>query len=360
LIRHYELQGNGKDLDAMCLWLIDHRPEGKLWPGNIDPRMDRPGYDKGKALWLALTKRPGASPEVYQRAAFFLKGDDLPLAESILRTGQKAYPDDKRWPSSLGRLYARVLIESNETLAQKARAELEVSTDAAVLAHTAWNLLIFGRQAKPGGKTEATSALAHRYVNLALSIQPDSDQAKRVKARLLELDRLGRVHRLQNLPAADLSALGDSDRMMLLLSRMRSAWVQAKLDESAAQARELLDFAARHSTDPLYGTAFFEAHITLGKWALRHGDSRTAVRDLMAAADSPGSDTIRSGEFEMNLPRALIDRGERRAVAEFYERMATKTTRAKQFQDWAAAIRQGINPDLIPTFSTAGCTNDPC
>jgi hypothetical protein len=62
----------------------------------------------------------------------------------------------------------------------------------------------------------------------------------------------------------------------------------------------------------------------------------------------------------MNLPRALIDYGERSAVAQFYEQMAPKTVRTKQYQDWAADIRRGINPDLIPTFSYSGCTNDPC
>jgi hypothetical protein len=62
----------------------------------------------------------------------------------------------------------------------------------------------------------------------------------------------------------------------------------------------------------------------------------------------------------MNLPRALVDYGERNAVAEFLERMAPKTGRSKQFQDWASEIRKGINPDLIPTSSYPGCSQDPC
>jgi hypothetical protein len=55
-----------------------------------------------------------------------------------------------------------------------------------------------------------------------------------------------------------------------------------------------------------------------------------------------------------------VDWGERRAVIDFFQRMAPKTARAEQFQEWAAQLSKGINPDLIPTFSAPGCTNDPC
>lgn len=74
------------------------------------------------------------------------------------------------------------------------------------------------------------------------------------------------------------------------------------------------------------------------KYALRRDNRKAAARDLLTAAATPRSERIRRGEFEMNLPRALADWGERRAVAEFFERMAPKTVRAKQFQDWATQI----------------------
>jgi hypothetical protein len=140
---------------------------------------------------------------------------------------------------------------------------------------------------------------------------------------------------------------------------MRSAWIR-KPDDAATKARELLDLAARNENDTLYGDAMFEANLILGKIALRRGDRKAAARDLLAAAGTPGSARIRRGQFEMNLPRALVDWGERRAVAEFFERMAPKTVRSSQFQDWAAEIRKGVNPDLIPAFSFLGCSQDPC
>ena len=148
--------------------------------------------------------------------------------------------------------------------------------------------------------------------------------------------------------------------MLLLLYQIREPWTTPKSVDALAKARQLLTLAARHQDSPLYGDAQYEANIALGKLALRRGDRRAAVRNLMAAAATPGSDRIRYSEFEMNLPRALIDRGERRAVAEFFERMAPKTFNSKRFQDWAAQIRAGINPETIPTFSYPGCEHDPC
>ena len=79
----------------------------------------------------------------------------------------------------------------------------------------------------------------------------------------------------------------------------------------------------------------------------------------LAAAETPGSETLRQGGYiDMNLQRVLVDWGERDAVAQFLERMVPKAGRSQDFQDWAAQIRKGINPDLRPTKS--GCGKQPC
>ena len=39
LVRHYQDRVNVQGLDALRLYLIEHQPGGKLWPGNIDPRI---------------------------------------------------------------------------------------------------------------------------------------------------------------------------------------------------------------------------------------------------------------------------------------------------------------------------------
>ena len=96
LVRHYEHAVNPNDLHTLRLWLIEFHPAGKSWPGNINPRLDRSSYERGKALWLVHLAKPDAAPELYQRAADFLEGGDKPLAETVLERGAKAHPSDPR------------------------------------------------------------------------------------------------------------------------------------------------------------------------------------------------------------------------------------------------------------------------
>jgi len=378
LVRHYEYKVDIKNLDTLRLWYIERQPGGKVWPGNINPRLDRAGYDRGKALWLARLKWPGAAAEIYQRAADFLEGGDKPLAEAVLKAGQKAYPNDRLWASLFGRHYAQALLGSAEPVtefnvfrlvsaqeerspyAQSVRARLAESSDTRVLAATAESLLAWGTHL---GRREDTRRdaiqLARTYLDRALSIEPDSEFARGIKSHLTEIEMSRRGELLAKMGPAELATINDSDRMLRTLNLMRHAWIR-KPDDAAAKARELLDLAARNRNDALYGDAVFEANVILGKIALRRGDKKAAARNLLIAAGTPGSERLRRGQFEMNLPRALVDWGERHVVAEFFERMAPKTVRSKQFQDWAAEIRKGVNPDLIPTFSFEGCSQDPC
>ncbi len=380
LVRHYEYKANVTELDALRLWYIEHQPDGKVWPGNINPRLDRAGYNRGKALWLAHVKRSGAAAEVYQRAADFLEGGDKPLAEEVLRAGQKAYPDDPRWASAFGRHYGQALLGSDEPVtefnvfrvataqeaqsryAQEVRTRLAESGDVRVLAQTAQYLLAWGNRFGPRGRDAGVDSLqlARTYVDRALSIEPNSELARTMKLRIAEFETGRRGQQLARMSPAELATISDSDRMLLTLRVMRETSRRQTPEDALAKARELLALAVRNQNDALYGDAVFEANVVLGKVALRRRDKKAAVRYLLAAAETPGSERVRLGEFEMNLPRALVDWGERDAVAQFLERMAPKTARSKQFQDWASEIRKGINPDLIPTLSVPGCSQDPC
>jgi hypothetical protein len=141
---------------------------------------------------------------------------------------------------------------------------------------------------------------------------------------------------------------------------MRDSSMRQNFAEAETKARELLDLLASNQSDRFYADALYDAKIVLGKAALHRGDRKASVGYLKAAGETPGSDWFLRHVVEMNLPRALVDWGERRAVAEFLRRMAPKTNRAKQFEEWAAEIEKGVNPDLYPTFSSPNCTRDPC
>lgn len=380
LVRYYEFRADIQDLDGLKLWYIEHQPAGGLWGGNIDPHIDAAGYAKGKVLWLANLKQPGASAEVYQRAADFLEGGDKPLAESVLQAGRKAYPEDQRWATAFGRHYAQVLLGSAEPVteynvvrkissqeaqsvyAQAVRAHLAESRDPRILAETAQWLLAWGR---PYGLAEGDSGsaalqLARIYVDRALALDPQLGLAHSIQMRLTQVQNSAKLQQLRKMPPAELAAAPAGERMMLALFQMREAAIRQNFGDAESKARQLLELAAQDRNDELYGDAVFEANIVLGKAALHHGDRKTAAHDLLIAAETPGSDRIRRGDFEMNLPRALVDWGERRTVIEFFQRMAPKTGRMKQFQEWAAELSRGMNPDLLPTFSAPGCSNDPC
>jgi hypothetical protein len=372
LLRHYEFKQDVKNLDALYLWVIEHHPGGKVWPGYINPKYDRDGYERGKALWLANLSRPGATAEMYQSAAFFLEGDDWPLAESVLQDGRKAHPEIPRgWTPFFARHFARALLGPGETLvqggvfhkvggteaqseyAQRVRAKLAESTDGELLARTASNLAIWGRGA-PG-----PTRLARTFADRAVSLEPKSEAVKVVSQFIDDRERALRAQQLAGLSPAEVAALSDSDRMLRTLGLLTNTWTENP-DEAVVKARELLDLAAHNTKDPLYGNAVYSTNVILGKFALRHGDRKTAVRHLLAAADAPVSGRLLRGEFDMNLPRALIDAGERSAAAEFFDRMAPKMGRAADFKSWAADIRKGVNPETIPTFSYPGCAHDPC
>ena len=372
LDKYYEFKQDVNGRDALYLWVIEHHPDGKIWPGNINPQWDRAGYERGKSLWLTYLKRPGASVETYQKAAAFLEAGDRPMAESVLEAARKAYPNIPRgWTSAFAQHYAQALIGSREPLtnlnvfrnveaeassseyAQQVRTRLSNSTDPELLIVTARWLVVWGQRA-PG-----PMQLARTYTDRALSLAPDSEAVKAASLWITDLERIGKAQQFTRLSPAEVSALSDSDRILRILYSIFITWTRNP-DDAIAQARELLDLTARNTKDPLYGDAVYEANVILGKAALRHGDRKTAVRHLLAAADAPVSGHLPHNEFELNLPRALIDAGERSAVADFFDRMAPKMERTAQFKSWAADIRKGINPDSIPAFSYPGCSHDPC
>jgi hypothetical protein len=377
LVRYYQYKVDVKDLDALTLWFIEHRPE-QPWAWNINREWDHDGFARGKRLWLAHLNRPGVTKETYERAAAFLEGGDKPMAEQILLEGQKAYPGED-WALHLGSHYAQVLLgsvgpvaeynvlrtlsmkEAHGPYAQSVRAKLAASNDPHLLMQTAqW---VFGRgihflYRKDNPLDFDIVALARSYNDRALSIQPDYASAQQVRVQLDRFDQSRRIEQLANMPAGSRKDVSASDLMLLRAEEMNRAWRQYKVDDANAKARELLRLAVSNPSNSEYGDVAFDANIMLGKVALRRGDKRASARYLLAATETPGSEKIRLGRIMMDLPRALLDWGERDAVAQFLERMAPKTIRSGELRDWAEQIRKGINPDLRPMFT--GCSQAPC
>lgn len=160
-------------------------------------------------------------------------------------------------------------------------------------------------------------------------------------------------------PLAELLASPDeADRFLALPEALRLAYAANQLDQAAAHAQALIKLLQRFAGHPRYGDAIFLAHQTLGKIALQKGDTKTAVAELYASTNNPGSDRLTHGPIPMDLARALVDRGERKAVAHFLDRCSHFNLERDKLIDWGVLIRKGINPDLVPY--SPGCSPGPC
>jgi hypothetical protein len=193
--------------------------------------------------------------------------------------------------------------------------------------------------------------LAMTLGDRAQSLDPSSKIASSIKQRLQGYEMSRRLQQLSKMTSPELTNLSAHDRLLLTLFQM---------EKSPEKAQEVLALAAQNREGPLYGPAIYHGNIVLGKLALRRGDKSAATRYLLAAAEAPSIKEYFGHPFEMNLPRALVDWGQRSAVADFLDRMAEKTETPQQLHDWAKQIRHGINPDLLPTFSYPNCTKGPC
>ena len=186
--------------------------------------------------------------------------------------------------------------------------------------------------------------------------QPYQPQPLPLKAQAAaDAERLALAAR----PLADLLASSaEADRFLALPEAIRLAYAANRLDHASAHAQALIQLLQRFAGHPRHGDAIFLAHQTLGKIALQKGDTKTAVAELLASTNNPGSDRLTHGPIPMDLARALVDLGERKAVAYFLDRCSHFNLERDKLIDWGVLIRKGINPDLVPY--SLRCSPGPC
>ena len=360
LVQYYQSRKDLKSLDALTLWFIGHHPEVRTSWGlrpEWDEVRDRDEYESGSKLWTEQLGKSWENPFVYMNAAEFFAGTNDELAEQILWDGRRRFPPTGQysglhWEVFLARLYAWALTGSSgqwpadrntgrlpDTLGQgayvqKVRANLLASNDAELLDRTVEQL----QSNRPN--LEFTRALIGRM----LSIKPD-DRTAHVRREALE--RFDLELRVQKDPGT----LSDTDRMALLQSQLvPQARARADAKDSEAKARELLALASHNTKDPNYGTSVFLADMTLADAAFDRGDKHEAVRLLLAASEAPLTEYLRYNQIDMSLPGKLVDAGEREAAATFLDRCAKFNKGGTPLAQWAAQIRKGINPRLMPEF----------
>ena len=365
LYLHYSLEKDAKNQSRHVLWSLQHPWKTQLVPidPQIDPALDPAGFEAGKRILLARLN----TADDYARAGQFISADDKREAERILQHGIQRFPE-ARLQGSLGRLWANVLLgaqgvptygviknvsltDAHGAHAQEVRQKLELSKDPVLLMGAA-NVLVNANRLYPTLIDFDPAQLGRVYWERAARVAPDST-AVRSAARMFRhadaYQRLAPVLRSRKKIEQILLEAPEQDRWFLL--PMAADRAAPRNDWSAAEdhAREYLRLVKRNPDDPEAAYATYYGNMMLGHLALRQGDRRRAAAHLLASVrDLPHVESFRYERKDMTLARQLTDWGEREVVAKFLEACAKLSPPDSAHSKWAAEIRKGINPDLIP------------
>ncbi len=374
LVDYHRTKGDLAALDELTLWFIGNHPEMRTgwWQRpEWDTVWDKSGYDRGRRLWEEQLKKPWDSPWVYMNAAEFLSGAgsdaDNEEAERVLREGQRRFPpagaySGLHWEVFLARHYAWALIGAHEQLpnrtylftlaaaaptadgayARKVRETLLASKDTELLVRATEQLQL----------NLTNREFCRALIERALTINPND--------RFAQMRRhWQREEEVRLMVKTNPGSLSDADRLLWLQSQLEVLrfdgpqgvpWLTDPKD-AEANARELLTLAGRNTNDPNYGAAVLLANSALGQVALRRGDKAEALKYLGQASEAPVTEYLRYGQIDLSLARGLLEAGDRAEVAAFLDRCASFNASSKDLARWAAEIRKGDNPKLMPAFN---------
>jgi len=348
LILYYQIHADVGPRSQLALWYIANHPNGTVAPETIHPAWSRVDWEKGAALWRKNLTLPGATAETWRRAARYLQGSDKAEAERTLLAAKEKYPKEN-WAAPLGQLYAMAILgavgpltelnairerseeEAGSPFAKGVRAKLEASGDVGLLWATAQSLMAWS-----GRDRVRLVPFLDLLADRAALIDPNNTRGRAMKLRVM-------------LFGDSLKPVDEGTRLRFLTIKLEQPFLAHRGEDREARARELLQLASAHKSEPAYGDAIYAANLALAQAALRKGDRRASARLLLASVEGPVTDRLRFGYLDMTLARELVDWGEREAVARFLERCSRfNVTRGNDLALWAADIRKGINPDLMP------------
>jgi len=283
--QHDDLSRIKKSEEA--LWLIRNTPDREILHDVAYARLGKwdKGYEEAKQLWLKHLDTYRNNAVVLANAAEFFILSDKQLSEKLFKQLAVADPNNPRWPSELGQLYM-----------------LEMRS----VTHTP--------------QTEASTGADKK--SLAASAYQNFERAYRLQSR-------------------------DQEKRMLLSQLATSALEAGEVQTAQGWALAALDDAKNAKSDWSVADSVHHAHIILGRIALRSGDLAEAGEHLIQAARSDGSPVLGSFGPNMMLAKELLEKGERDAVIEYFQKCASfwKNDRGQLVQ-WAATVREGGIPNF--------------
>jgi hypothetical protein len=144
------------------------------------------------------------------------------------------------------------------------------------------------------------------------------------------------------------SADTDEATKFYRLDELTKAAFDAGEDTKAAQfADELLKAAATNKRDWNYGNAIHHANNTLGRLALKKGDTKKADEYLLKAGNTTGSPQLDSFGPNMSLANELVKAGEKDAVLQYFS-LCRKFWKmgGDRLDQWTQQVNAGQVPDF--------------
>lgn len=143
------------------------------------------------------------------------------------------------------------------------------------------------------------------------------------------------------------AAKTERDRFYALNRASRNALKKGETEKARELATEQEKLLPNYKNDWNFGNAVQDTNQVLGLIDLESGDVEEAKKRLLASADSEGSPQMNSFGPNMHLAKALLEKGEKDIVLEYFKRCGTfwKMGEAK-LAAWTAAVKKGEIPDF--------------
>jgi hypothetical protein len=141
-------------------------------------------------------------------------------------------------------------------------------------------------------------------------------------------------------------------------SPIKPAWralAEGDVDAAEARAKALLKTARSRSGHWDEGNLIHHGHLILGHLRLRAGDEEGATEHLLAAGRTRGSPQLNSFGPNMTLAKALLERGQRQPVLDYFRECAVFwTSGIEQLAEWQGMVEHGGTPDFGPNLDYGG------
>jgi tetratricopeptide (TPR) repeat protein len=135
------------------------------------------------------------------------------------------------------------------------------------------------------------------------------------------------------------------ERLYALNRAAKDCFEAGEYNKAHNYATELLTAALKYPNDCRYVTAFYNAHIVLGRLALLDGDIEAAKDHLFTAVKTPATEYDPFAP-NMTLAKDLLEKGQKKSVIEFLKQCKKFWNQPQIIDEWIKDIQTGRMPDF--------------